>query len=187
MKRAALVVPLLLVTMYSSKAKAPAPAYAMYPRAGVSAWIEETMVEEPYQNKTIEAAALPEVSLSEIEEEDIESEYELLACLVYAEAGNQSDYGKELVADVVLNRVDSPSFPDTITDVIYQKYQFSSVWDGGLDKAFERVDDSCYMAVKRARSRRLDSKILFFTAYEYNKYGTPAYKVGDHCFSWEKK
>jgi|GEM_PF-3300525 len=120
----------------------------------------------------------------QIEDEIKEAEWELLACLVYAEAGNQDDRGKELVADVVLNRVDSPLFPDSIEEVIYQDYQFSSVLDGNLDKAFYLVDQSCYDAVSRARTRRLDSEILYFTAGSYGEYGVPAYKYGDHYFCY---
>ena len=46
-----------------------------------------------------------------IQEEVYNGELQLLACLVYAEAGNQDLQGKEYVVDVVLNRVDSPQFP----------------------------------------------------------------------------
>ena len=45
---------------------------------------------------------------------------DLLAKCVEAEAGNQGLYGKQLVVDVILNRVDSDSFPNTIEEVIKQ-------------------------------------------------------------------
>ncbi|QUL98038.1 MAG: cell wall hydrolase [Candidatus Fermentithermobacillus carboniphilus] len=51
----------------------------------------------------------------------------LLARLVYAEAAGEPYVGKVAVAAVVLNRVKSPLFPDTIYDVIYEPWQFSSV------------------------------------------------------------
>ena len=53
----------------------------------------------------------------------------LLAKLIYAEAGSDwlsSDF-RMCVGEVVLNRVASPEFPDTIYDVVYQKNQYSSV------------------------------------------------------------
>lgn len=53
-----------------------------------------------------------------------ENEYdslELLAKCVFAEAGNQGLYGQELVACVILNRVDSNNYPNTVEDVIKQK------------------------------------------------------------------
>ena len=54
-----------------------------------------------------------------LSEEYYYDDLELLACLVWAEAGNQDLKGKQLVADVVLNRMYDPRFPDTISDVIY--------------------------------------------------------------------
>lgn len=51
----------------------------------------------------------------------------LLARLVYAEAAGEPYVGKVAVAAVVLNRVKSPLFPDTIAGVIYEPWQFSCV------------------------------------------------------------
>lgn len=121
----------------------------------------------------------------EIEEENYEGELEHLAILVHAEAGNQDQIGKRLVVDVVLNRVDDPDFPDTIDDVIWQKYQFSTIWDGAYDSAEWTVTQSDYDAVSAELDQRLDSEILFFTAGEYGKYGTPAYQHGDHYFCYK--
>lgn len=56
----------------------------------------------------------------------------LLACLVYSESGNQCYEGQLAVANVVLNRVKSPLFPNTISEVIYQKGQFSPASSGTL-------------------------------------------------------
>lgn len=54
-----------------------------------------------------------------------ENERETLARLVYLEARGQSYLGQKAVVEVVLNRVLSDEFPNTIDDVIYQKNQFS--------------------------------------------------------------
>ena len=61
-------------------------------------------------------------------------EYEILCRIVQAEAGGEDAAGKEMVAEVILNRVSSPKFPDTIAGVVFQEsggqYQFSPVGDG---------------------------------------------------------
>ena len=62
-----------------------------------------------------------------------EDEY-LLACIVYCEATNQCYEGQLAVANVVLNRVKSPKWPDTIYDVIYQRNQFTPAHNGRLAK-----------------------------------------------------
>ncbi len=56
-----------------------------------------------------------------------QSELSLLARVVYAEAAGEPYSGKVAVAAVVLNRVDSPLFPDTIAGVVYEEWQFSCV------------------------------------------------------------
>lgn len=119
----------------------------------------------------------------EIAEEIYQGELQLLACVVQAEAGNQDMMGKRLVVDAILNRVDSPEYPDTISDVVYQSFQFSCVKDGNLDKAFWSVTDECFEAVTMEIEQRTDSSVLYFTAGGYGQYGTPAYKYGDHYFS----
>lgn len=120
-------------------------------------------------------------------EDVIESgEYDELAILVQAEAGNQDQVGKQLVVDVVLNRVESEDFPDTIHEVIVQKHQFSTVWDGAWQRAEKNVTASDYEAVEAELSGdRLDTRILYFTAGGYGRYGTHAYQHGDHFFCTE--
>ena len=61
------------------------------------------------------------------------SDLNLLARCVYAEARGETYQGQVAVAAVVLNRVKSPSFPNTIAGVIYQPYAFSSVNDGQIN------------------------------------------------------
>lgn len=119
----------------------------------------------------------------EFAEEQYCDDLQLLACTVWAEAGNQDAYGKELVADVVLNRVDDPRFPDTIREVIFQKGQFSTVRDGALDRAYYNVTQDCFDAVSNELLSRNDSEALFFCAGNYSVCGSPLYKYGDHYFS----
>ena len=74
---------------------------------------------------------------------------ELLARLINAEARGEPYKGQVAVGAVVLNRVKSSSFPDTISGVIYQKGQFSSVTDGQINKAIDK-DSTVYEAARDA-------------------------------------
>lgn len=62
-------------------------------------------------------------------------EQELLQKLMLAEAEGEGDLGMIMVANVVYNRIQSPDFPDTVQEVIYQEGQFASVTDGRLAAA----------------------------------------------------
>ncbi len=61
------------------------------------------------------------------------SDLYLLAKCIYAEARGESYTGQVAVGAVILNRVDSPSFPNTIAGVIYQKNAFTAVSDGQIN------------------------------------------------------
>lgn len=76
---------------------------------------------------------------------------ELLARLINGEARGESYQGQVAVGAVVLNRVKSSQFPNTIPAVIYQKGQFSCVTDGQFDKAISK-DSTVYKAAKEALS-----------------------------------
>lgn len=131
---------------------------------------------------TSHAAPVGYSQYGDLAEEQYQDDLGLLACVVWAEAGNQDLYGKELVVDVILNRMDNPNYPNTIREVIFDDYQFSTVKDGGLDKAYYNVTQDCYTAVSNELSGRNDSEALFFCAGGYGC-GTPMYKYGDHYFS----
>ena len=53
-----------------------------------------------------------------------------LAAAIYFEAGNQPVDGKYAVGQVILNRVRSRHYPDTVCGVVKQRKQFSFYWDG---------------------------------------------------------
>ena len=61
------------------------------------------------------------------------SDLYLLAKTVYAEARGEPYEGQVAVAAVVLNRVESPDFPNTIAEVIYQPWAFTAVHDGQIN------------------------------------------------------
>ena len=90
-----------------------------------------------------------------------DAEIDLLARLVRAEAQAEPLQGKIAVACVVLNRVESPRFPDSIRGVIYQRGQFSPVNNGQINKP---ADADSIAAVKAAltESRNLVQGSLFF-------------------------
>lgn len=68
------------------------------------------------------------------------AELRLLSALIYCEAQGENYRGKIAVGIVVMNRVRSKLYPDTLKDVIYQKYQFSPVSTGSLKKALSEYD-----------------------------------------------
>lgn len=105
----------------------------------------------------------------------------LIAWITMAEAEGESEYGRRLVIDTVLNRVDSKYFPDSVREVIYQPYQFSSIKDGRASRCY--VMDDIYELVKEEVKKRTDKNVIFFRTERYSDYGTPLYKVGRHYFS----
>ncbi len=97
-----------------------------------------------------------------------DADYDTLLRIVEAEAGGEDENGKLLVANVVLNRVESSLFPDTVTEVVYQKEygvcQFSPVGDGRIDRV--TVSEETRRAVERAvyDGEDLSKGALYFAA-----------------------
>ena len=77
----------------------------------------------------------------------LSADHRLLAKLVYAEARGESYKGQVAVAAVVLNRVASSEFPNTVTGVIYQSGAFSCVSNGSINNT---PDSSCIRAAREA-------------------------------------
>lgn len=102
------------------------------------------------------ASAKPVIGVNVIERKrayDLcEEDYETLLKIVQAEAGTEDEEGKLLVANVVLNRVKSKKFPNTVTEVVYQKSggrcQFSPVSNGSINRI--QVSEETIAAVERA-------------------------------------
>lgn len=110
-----------------------------------------------------------------------ESDIQLLALLTMAEAEGECELGKRLVIDTVLNRVDAPHWANTIEGVIYQKGQFSCMWNGRVNKCYVR--DDIYQLVLEELESRTNSDCVYFRADHYSAYGTPMFKVENHYFS----
>ena len=75
------------------------------------------------------------------------SDYTLLARLISAEARGEPYIGQVAVGAVVLNRIEHPSFPDTLSGVIYERGAFSCLQDGQF---YEEISDSAYKAATDA-------------------------------------
>ena len=119
----------------------------------------------------------------QIEEEIRLGEMELLAQLVEAEAGNQDFEGKCLVVDCILNRVESPDFPNTIPEVIFQDGQFSVIKNGAFDKAAWNMKESDYAAVAVEMELHENKDVLYFNnSSSVSGSGTP-FRVGGHWFN----
>lgn len=77
-----------------------------------------------------------------------DQDYEVLKKIVEAEAGSCDLEGRILVANVIINRTRNREFPNTITDVVFQKSQFSPVHDGRINSC--KVSEKTVEAVDRA-------------------------------------
>ena len=75
------------------------------------------------------------------------SDYDLLARIISAEARGEPYMGQVAVGAVILNRIEHPSFPDTLSGVIYQRGAFSCLDDGQF---YEPISDSAYKAASDA-------------------------------------
>jgi N-acetylmuramoyl-L-alanine amidase len=87
------------------------------------------------------------ITLSTTSSNQSSSDLYLLAKCVYAEARGEPYEGKVAVAAVILNRVKSSEFPNTIAGVIYQPYAFTAVSDGQINL---EPDKSAYNAARDA-------------------------------------
>ena len=135
--------------------------------------VEYIVLEIPQVTETEEESASVEPS---IPEEDIT----LLSLVTMAEAEGEIEKGKRLVIDTILNRVDSPRFPNSIREVVYQSNQFTSMWNGRVDKCYVR--DDIRQLVLEELENRSNGEVLFFRSGHYGC-GTPLFQVGNHYFS----
>lgn len=106
----------------------------------------------------------------------------LLANLIYCEAGNQPYEGQVAVGAVVMNRVMSSVFPDTVVGVIYQNKQFSPVASGRLALALAEghATEACYRAADAAMSGQttVGNCLFFRTPID----GLTGIQIGGHIF-----
>lgn len=106
----------------------------------------------------------------------------LLANLIYCEAGGEPYEGQLAVGSVVINRVLSRNYPDSVVGVIYQNKQFSPVASGRLELALaaNKATTNCYRAADEAMSgvTNVGNCVYFRTPVE----GLTGINIGGHVF-----
>lgn len=110
------------------------------------------VIEKPFDDSLVEA----------FEPDPISDDTYLLAQIINAEAGNQPYEGKLAVGNVIMNRIDSPKFPDTIKDVIFQKGQFSPVSDGSINNVPSDVAIQAAQEVINGTEVLADNVLFFY-------------------------
>lgn len=111
-----------------------------------------------------------------------EGDLYLLANLIYCEAGGEPYEGKLAVGAVVINRMLSSVYPDTVIGVIYQRKQFSPVASGRLALALNdnKANADCYRAAEEAMSglSNVGNCVYFRTPID----GLTGISIGGHIF-----
>lgn len=114
--------------------------------------------------------------------------------IVEAEAGGEDQEGKLLVANVVLNRVNSDKFPDTVLEVVMQREQGVAQFSPTVDGRFQsvRVSEDTMAAVERALyGEDISQGALYFCAREkvdsdrmqwFDRHLTRLFAYGHHEF-----
>ena len=103
------------------------------------------------------------------------SDIVMIGKVVQHEAGNQSELGKRLVIDTILNRVDSEGFPNTVEGVIKQPGQYCSPKKYPPDDIYRLVAEELYF--------RTNPRVLWYRTRKFHTYGVPIVQEGSHYFS----
>ncbi len=105
----------------------------------------------------LSASLFTGVTADKVEAKTNKANLRLLTSIIYSEAGNQSYAGKKAVGIVIMNRVKSKQFPNTIKGVVYQSGQFSPVRNGSLARSFRLYDrGKIKMSVVKAAASALN-------------------------------
>ena len=132
-----------------------------------------------YDDTTYETEAPAEDTSVSAESSASSSDLDLLAALIYCEAGNQSRDGKVAVGAVVLNRVASGSFANSISGVIYESGQFTPAMTGWLDQVVASgAPSDCYEAAQAA----LNGENPVGSALYFNVGSGRGIQIGAHQF-----
>lgn len=108
------------------------------------------------------------------------SDVSLLAALIQCEAGGESYEGKLAVGSVVINRVNSSHFPNTVAGVIYQGGQFSPVASGRFASVLAQgANSSCTSAAQEVLGGNITTSCLYFRR---NDGSIPGIVIGNHVF-----
>ena len=158
-----------------AQAKAAAEEAAqLAAQAQAKAAEEAARIEAEAQQAALAAQAAQTAAISA-------EELKLLANIIYCEAGSESYVGKVAVGNVIMNRVKSASQPNTITEVVYAKGQFSPVRNGSLQRALssDKADAACYQAAIEALAgaQPVGDKLFF-----RRNNGRSGQVIGHHVF-----
>lgn len=141
-------------------------------------YLKKKLAEEIALSQAAANAAKRDISEVSFAEGDVY----LLANLIYCEAGGEPYEGKLGVGSVVINRVLSSKFPDSILGVIYQSGQFSPVASGRLDLALSSnmANEECYRAAEEAMAgtTNVGNCVFFRTPIP----GLTGISIGGHIF-----
>lgn len=154
--------------------------------------IEDEIAKQNADIKALEAQLAEEIRLSNLAANSswrnisdvsfADGDRYLLANLIYCEAGSEPYEGKLAVGAVVVNRVLSSVYPDTVVGVIYQNKQFSPVNSGRLALALAegKATADCYTAADQAMSgmTNVGNCVYFRTPVE----GLSGINIGNHVF-----
>lgn len=108
-----------------------------------------------------------------------DDEIDLIGLVCLGEAEGESEYGKRLVIDTILNRLDSERWPDTISGVCWQKGQYSCLRNGRCNRC--TVTNYIRELVKEEMKNRSNYDVIYFSGSGYN--GSPLFQEGGHYFS----
>ena len=152
----------------------------------LSAEYEAEIEKQKAYEAQLEAARMSEIKAQEAEGADGSKvqtqagDLELLAALIECEAGGEPYEGKLAVGSVVLNRVASSHFPNTVVGVIYQSGQFSPIASGRFATVLARgADASSTQAAQEVIGGRITVKCLYFRRNNGTIQGTV---IGNHVF-----
>lgn len=123
---------------------------------------------------TVEAAAAEAASVPVMA-----GEQELLAAIIFCEAGNQPYDGQVAVGAVIMNRVNSGVYPGSISEVIYQPGQFGPAMTGWLDSVLASggyTDTAMQAAADALAGANPIGDCLYFGNGDYG------IQIGDHFF-----
>lgn len=153
---------------------------------------EPTKTREPKEAKRSHETNKPKKHKGLIESMDWDADEEyMLAKIAMAEAEDEGVKGKALVILVVLNRVWSDGFPDTIEEVIFEKGQFSPISNGRYDRV--EPDEECYEALDLITVKNWDKSqgALYFEsdgASNWHRNNLQfLFQYGNHYFYKEKE
>ena len=113
-------------------------------------------------------------------------EFTLLSSCVEAESNRSTDgdlSGRILIAETILNRVNDDRFPDTVTGVLTQSGQFSTIRNGQSVTNRTSYSDEAVLIAYREIQNNDAPNVMFFNCIGYNGLGEPYDCVGGNYFS----